>query len=125
MIPFAHHDCEWVTAQGSDMPFGWRSVCLLGSVQTGKRRFPLPEILGVLLSPETTFTLAEGRGDWPIVLTYHAFGPTQDNPIHVKFGFHQLFPVGKIMHACRDLCDVSRLFSEFWDARLRLGREGE
>lgn len=125
MIPFAHHDCEWVTRENLELPFGWEAACLLGSVQTGKRRLPLPEILGVLLSPDTTFTMTEGRGDWPIVLTYHAFGPTQDNPIHVKFGFHLLFPVGKIMHACRDLCDASRLFPGFGGARLRIGRERE
>ncbi len=125
MIPFAHHDCEWVTRENMELPFGWESVCLLGSAQTGKRRLPLPQIIDALMSAGTIFIDAEGRGDWPIVLTYHAFGPTQDSPIHVLFGFHQFFPVGKIMHACRYLCDASRQFSGFGDVRLRLGRERE
>lgn len=108
LSPFAHHDCEWVTRDEQVLPFGWEAVCLLGSVQKGKRRFELELIIDVLLSPETDLFKAEGRGDWPTVLTYHAYGPTSEDIIHVKFGDHQLFPVGKIMHACRDLCSNAR-----------------
>lgn len=104
LSPFAHHDCEWITREKMGLPFGWERVCLLGSVQEEKRRFTLERIIGVLLSPETIFSKAEGRGDWPTVLTYHAYGPTSKDRIHVVFGSHQIFPVGKIMHACRDLC---------------------
>ena len=125
MIPFAHHDCEWVSRDKMELPFEWDSVCLLGTAQTGKRRFSLPQIMEVLMSADTTFIVAEGRGDRPSVLTYHAYGPKRDNPIHVLFGFHRRFPVGKIMHACRDLCDNSRLFLRLRYARLRSGHEGE
>lgn len=109
--PFAHHDCEWVSRDeleselGIGLPLRWEGVCLLGSAKKGKRRFALKVIIGVLLSPDTDTHRAEGRGDWPFVLSYHAYGPTREDPIHVKFGDHQLFPAGKIMHACRGLCD--------------------
>ncbi len=33
LSPFARHDCEWVTRDEQELPFGWEAVCLLGSVQ--------------------------------------------------------------------------------------------
>ena len=110
LSPFAHHDCEWVYRDEleSGLPLDWIGVCLLGSAQQAKRRLEIEEIIGVILSPKSTIIETEGRGDWPIVLSYHAYGPTRVDPIHVKFGDHQFFPVGKIMHACQGLCDQSQ-----------------
>ena len=114
LVPFAHHDCEWVAREklerelGIGLPPGWERACLLGSAKKGKRRFALKVIIGVLLSPDSIIIETEGRGDWPTVLTYNAYGPTREDPIHVKFGDHQLFPVGKIVHACKGLCNNAR-----------------